>query len=104
MNASIQFLIWWNLRFPAALARLETIFPRLFFMSISRVKPDLVFSLLPRNTTDLASRPEATLDTRFAFRTFMTFIAFVLEVCTIISAKEFCKGHTGGGRLLDCFL
>merc|ERR1719198_1900657 len=100
MNASIQPLIWWKRRFPAALDRLETIFPRLFLMSISRVKPDLVFSLLPRNTTDLASRPEATLDTRFAFRTFMTFIAFVAEVCTMTSEREFCKG----GMSLECFL
>merc|ERR1719453_2622845 len=91
MKASVQALIKWNLRFPAALARLETIFPRLFFMSISRVRPDLVFSFEPRKTTERASFPEATLDTRFAFITFMAFIAafFFMTFMAFIAAFFF---------------
>merc|ERR1712166_102112 len=46
--ASVQPLIWWNLRLPAALDLFETIFPRLFFMSISRVSPPFVFCFDPR--------------------------------------------------------
>merc|ERR1719245_2554373 len=53
--------------FPAAFFLFETTFPRLLRIRDSCVRPPLVFSLRPRRTSDLAIRPEATLDTRFAF-------------------------------------
>merc|ERR1719436_2005063 len=58
-------------------ARLETILPRLFFMSMSFVRPPTVFSLLPRSTSAFASLPLAILLARLAFITFTDFIAFI---------------------------
>merc|ERR1719159_2297468 len=65
------------IRFPRADARFDTTFPRLFLMSMSRVRPPTVFSLLPRNTKDLAKRPRAILLTRFAFIAFIAFTVFI---------------------------
>merc|ERR1712004_228233 len=58
-----------------ACAFLETIFPRLFLISWSLVRPEAVFSLLPRRTCARCLLPLATLLTRFAFITFIAFIA-----------------------------
>merc|ERR1719198_1308283 len=65
MTASVHALMFLYARLPWALCRLETTLPRLFLMSISRVKPDFVFSFEPLKTTNFASLPDAIFDTRF---------------------------------------
>merc|ERR1712087_307193 len=55
--------VWYSLRWIAE-AFLETILPNLFFISLSLVSPDTVFSLLPRSTMARPSLPLAILLTR----------------------------------------
>merc|ERR1719401_93396 len=51
----------WYLFFAAADAFFETIFPYLLRISLSLVRPVVVFSLLPRSTCDRARLPRAIL-------------------------------------------
>merc|ERR1719401_202891 len=56
-------------------AFLETILPYLLRIRLSLVMPLSVFSLVPRNTCDLANLPRAILLTRLAFMLLAPFIA-----------------------------
>merc|ERR1719263_709436 len=73
----------WELLFLAAAdAALDTTLPRLFLVSLSLVRPPLVFDLVPRNTEDLARLPLAICDFMAFFMAFFmaTFMAtFFME-------------------------
>merc|ERR1719225_650913 len=66
---------------PRADFDLLTILPVLFFVSVSLVRPPLVFCLLPRKTRAFASLPRAMVLVRLTFMAFfiafMDFIAFM---------------------------
>merc|ERR1719336_2313151 len=64
---------------PQADLDLLTILPVLFFVSVSMVRPPLVFCLLPRKTRAFASLPRAMVLVRLAFMAFfIAFMAFML--------------------------
>merc|ERR1719492_531663 len=67
-------------------ATLLTILPLLLFVNVSFVKAPDVFCLPPRQTTERASVPRATMLVRFTFIAFMAFIvcmAFIAFMASI---------------------
>eukprot|EP00413_Alexandrium_margalefii_P029726 CAMPEP_0204572768 /NCGR_PEP_ID=MMETSP0661-20131031/39644_1 /ASSEMBLY_ACC=CAM_ASM_000606 /TAXON_ID=109239 /ORGANISM="Alexandrium margalefi, Strain AMGDE01CS-322" /LENGTH=105 /DNA_ID=CAMNT_0051581141 /DNA_START=225 /DNA_END=542 /DNA_ORIENTATION=+ len=94
MTASIQPSTLAYFRFPLALARFETILPRLFRISPSLVTPPTVFSLRPRNTSTRANLPRATFDTRLAF---MAFIALA-GAAAFMESFGSAMPRSGAGR------
>merc|ERR1719310_1085774 len=101
LTAFAQSAICAKRRLPWAEARLDTTFPRRFFVSASRRRPPTVFSFEPRSTRARAKRPLAILLTRFAFITFRPpFLATVPAVRFIARAmtiEELRKRH--GARI-----
>jgi hypothetical protein len=73
-----------NLRFEASETFFDTILPRLFFMSMTLVKPPVVRALRPANTADFARGPFAIMVGRFerfdAFFIRARFIAFFITL------------------------
>merc|ERR1719221_539148 len=87
------------MRFLAASdAAFETILPALFFVSLSFVSPETVFTFVPENTADLARFPLAIFETRFAFMTFMTFMAF-MAFMAFIAFIAFIASAMATGRI-----
>merc|ERR1719433_914179 len=73
-------------------AAFETTLPVLFLTSCVFVRPPLVFSLLPRNTTSFLSLPLAILLTFMAFF-FMATFPFIGTFMAIFMATVFRKRH-----------
>merc|ERR1719491_2286949 len=75
-------------------AAFETNLPVLFFTIWLFVRPPLVFSLLPRNTTSFLSLPLATLLTFMAFFFIAVFITTFQQHCGLgmkFNSVTFCR-------------
>merc|ERR1719491_620606 len=73
-------------------AAFETNLPVLFFTIWLFVRPPLVFSLLPRNTTSFLSLPLATLLTFMAFFFIAVFITTFIPFIAVFMAATFIAG------------
>merc|ERR1719433_561636 len=86
---------------PCAEAFLDTILPVLFLINMLLVKPDCVFSLVPRNTMDRALLPLAMMLTFLAF--FMRLMAFIARIAFMLRMAfiAFCIASAMAKKVCD---